>query len=192
MRLLTALLLVLALAAPAFAQPPTAPGAPTFPGSTSNRRTVTINVTGPGSVIGPGISCTGTVCTGTYIVGTTTVLHASRPSGVTFQGWVGACTGTGSCTLVMSQSQSVGVTFTFPGWVLQWNDNSTDETNFQLERRSPCASGTFVLLASPPSGNGATAQATDATAVFGTSYGYRIRAVNGFGQSTYSNTVCSP
>jgi uncharacterized repeat protein (TIGR02543 family) len=73
--------------------------------------TLTVSVTGSGSVSGSGISCPGT-CSGTYTAGTPVALSATPASGFTFTGWTGACSGTGACNVTMSSNQTVGATFT--------------------------------------------------------------------------------
>jgi hypothetical protein len=53
-------------------------------------------------------------CTGTnadFSAGTTVTLLASPSGGTTFQGWSGACTGTGSCSVLMSAAQNVTASF---------------------------------------------------------------------------------
>ena len=67
---------------------------------------------------------------------------------------------------------------------LAWSDNSADETGFRVERRA--AGGTFAALASVAA-NATTY--TDATAAAGTTYEYRVFAVNGAGDSAASNTA---
>lgn len=57
-----------------------------------------------------GIAC-GTDCTEAYASGTTVRLTATPGGTSTFQGWSGACTGTGTCLLSMSASKSVTATF---------------------------------------------------------------------------------
>lgn len=60
-----------------------------------------------------GISCQG-YCGSTFNYGTTVTLSETPQSHYSFAGWSGACSGTGSCTVDMSSSQSVTATFS-PG-----------------------------------------------------------------------------
>lgn len=67
---------------------------------------------------------------------------------------------------------------------LTWQDNSDNETSFELERR--IAAGSFAPIAS------LAANATvhrNGNLSANTSYSYRVRAVNGFGASAYSNVA---
>ena len=57
-----------------------------------------------------GINC-GTTCTANYATGTSVTLTAAAASGSTFAGWSGACTGTGTCTVSMTQARNVTATF---------------------------------------------------------------------------------
>jgi hypothetical protein len=68
--------------------------------------------TGSGAVTTspPGVSC-GAVCSNQFAYGTTVVLSAAATSGSTFNGWSGACSGTGSCTLSMTADHSVTASF---------------------------------------------------------------------------------
>ncbi|HEY0995102.1 MAG TPA: Ig-like domain-containing protein [Gemmatimonadaceae bacterium] len=52
---------------------------------------------------------------GTHVVGTTVTLTATPATGSTFAGWSGACTGTGSCVVVMNSDRAVTATFTASG-----------------------------------------------------------------------------
>ena len=65
---------------------------------------------GTGTVSGPGINC-GSTCKATVSVGTSITLSAAPPSGSTFGGWSGPCSGTGSCTFKVSANTSVTATF---------------------------------------------------------------------------------
>ncbi len=59
-----------------------------------------------------GINC-GTDCTENYNSGTSVTLTASPAGGSTFAGWSGSgCSGTGSCTVSMTQDRNVTATFT--------------------------------------------------------------------------------
>ncbi len=75
--------------------------------------TLTLSNAGGGTVYSSpsGISC-GATCSATYAGGTTVALSATPAAGYTFAGWSGACSGTGVCTLIMSQNQAVTGTFT--------------------------------------------------------------------------------
>jgi Divergent InlB B-repeat domain len=81
---------------------------------------LTASVTGDGGIasnIQPGISCqTGNqgTCSANVGAGTQVVLTASADSGSKFTGWGGACSSSGTsptCTVTMSQAQSVSATF---------------------------------------------------------------------------------
>jgi predicted carbohydrate-binding protein with CBM5 and CBM33 domain/uncharacterized protein (DUF2141 family) len=86
----------------------------TFNGSTSTSYalSVTRSGTGGGTVYSTpaGITC-GTACTASFASGTVVTLVADVAAGSTFAGWGGACSGTGPCTVTMSQARSVSATF---------------------------------------------------------------------------------
>jgi hypothetical protein len=83
--------------------------------SFSNKPVLTVTKAGSGSgsvSSSPGgIDC-GSDCSEPYTAGTTVTLTAAQDSTSSFAGWSGACTGTGSCIVTMSASQSVTATFT--------------------------------------------------------------------------------
>ena len=58
-----------------------------------------------------GISC-GATCSYAYATGTMVTLTETPASGSVFSGWSGACSGTGGCSVTMSQARSVTATFT--------------------------------------------------------------------------------
>jgi len=74
--------------------------------------TVTKAGTGSGTVNSntPGINC-GSDCSESYTSGASVDLVASASSSSTFTGWSGACSGTGTCTVSMTQDRSVTATF---------------------------------------------------------------------------------
>ena len=67
--------------------------------------------------------------------------------------------------------------------LLFWNDNSSDETGFKIERKLG-ASGTWGQIATLGAG---AAGYTDTGLSPSTNYVYRVRAANPFGDSAYSN-----
>jgi subtilase family serine protease len=58
-----------------------------------------------------GIDC-GATCSHAFTTGTSVTLTETPASGSLFSGWSGACSGTGACSVTMSQARSVTATFT--------------------------------------------------------------------------------
>ncbi len=79
----------------------------------ANPRTLTVNVTGSGTVSSTpaGISCNPT-CTATFPSTTSVTLTATAGVGSTFSGWSGDCTGPSACTVSMNQARSINASFT--------------------------------------------------------------------------------
>lgn len=61
-----------------------------------------------------GINC-GVACTGNFATGSVVSLSASAAAGSVFDGWSGACSGTGACNVTMDAAKSVGATFNAGG-----------------------------------------------------------------------------
>lgn len=76
--------------------------------------TLTVSKSGAGSgtvaSTVSGISC-GSTCSHAFDYGTTVTLTQTPGANSVFTGWLGACTGTGSCTVPMTAAQSVTATF---------------------------------------------------------------------------------
>ena len=64
-----------------------------------------------------GIAC-GTTCAAAYPFGQTVTLTATAEANSTFNGWTGACTGTGTCVVSMTQSRMVTASFTLQQFTL--------------------------------------------------------------------------
>ena len=73
---------------------------------------LTVFTDGSGTVISTDgfINCPGT-CVHTYATNTPVTLNATATQGSTFAGWSGACSGTGSCNVTITQNLSVIATF---------------------------------------------------------------------------------
>ncbi len=86
----------------------------TFDVSSVNVETLNVSLAGTGTgqvqSTPQGIDC-GTDCSEDYAVDTQVVLTATADPGSDFAGWSGACSGTGNCTVTMSQAHAVTATF---------------------------------------------------------------------------------
>jgi hypothetical protein len=69
---------------------------------------------------------------------------------------------------------------------LSWGDTSSNEDNFQLERKTG-ANGTYVQIALVSAN---VTSYVDGNLIGGTTYCYRVAALNGAGMSSYSNEAC--
>ena len=72
--------------------------------------TVAKSGAGSGTVAGGGIDC-GSTCSSEEAAGSEVTLAATAPSGSQFAGWSGACSGTASCTVSMTEARSVTAAF---------------------------------------------------------------------------------
>jgi hypothetical protein len=76
----------------------------------------------------PGIDC-GATCTRSYLDYQSVTLTATPTSSSTFAGWTGACSGTGTCTLAMSEARAVTATFSRPSNVFTAKASTFSTTN---------------------------------------------------------------
>jgi hypothetical protein len=89
-------------------------------GGPQGTETLTVTVTGPGTVTSnpPGINCrqSAGTCVRDFPSGDTVSLTATPDTDATFNGWSGACGGTTQpCNVVMSTDRSVGASFSGSG-----------------------------------------------------------------------------
>ena len=88
----------------------------TFSANPQGTQTLAVTSTGPGSVTSSpiGLNC-GAACSYPFPTGTLVSLVATPDTGQRFVSWGGACSGTGSCALVMGSNQAVTATFSSTG-----------------------------------------------------------------------------
>jgi uncharacterized repeat protein (TIGR01451 family) len=79
---------------------------------TSASAVLSVSNTGGGTVTSnpAGINC-GASCSANFTLGSAVVLTATPAAGMTFTGWGGACSGTGTCAFTMAAAKSVTASF---------------------------------------------------------------------------------
>ncbi len=84
----------------------------TFAALPVNSPVLTVSTSGPGTVTSSpaGIAC-GTDCRQSFASGAVVTLVPTPAEGAVFTGWQGACSGTGSCTVSMTQARTVAASF---------------------------------------------------------------------------------
>ena len=82
-------------------------------GTAAAQEPLSVAFTGSGKVTDnlSQLNCTASPCTQNYPVNQVVILTATPNTGFTFTGWSGACSGLGTCTVTMSQAQSVSAKF---------------------------------------------------------------------------------
>jgi len=81
------------------------------------------------------LSC-GSTCQASYNAGQTISLSATPRAGAIFNGWSGACSGNGSCTLTLNSNLDVTANFSA-------NSSGTYAGNVTIPVMAPCTSSTF-------------------------------------------------
>jgi hypothetical protein len=121
--------------------------------------TLTVSVTGSGSVTSSpaGINCPST-CSTSFVGGTQVTLTATPANGWGFNGWGGACSGVGNCVVTMNAAQSVTATFAQTQYTLDVSvsgNGTVTSSPIGISCPSVCtmnyASGTSVMLTATPS-----------------------------------------
>jgi hypothetical protein len=86
-------------------------------GTAATQAPLTVTFTGSGKVTDnlSQLNCTTSPCTQNYPPNQVVILTATPNSGFTFTGWSGACSGFDTCTVTMSQAQSVAAKFVSNG-----------------------------------------------------------------------------
>src|SRR5439155_13732830 len=98
-------------------------------------------------------------CAGSYASGTAVTMTAAPVAGSVFTGWSGGCTGTGSCTVILTSATTVTATFDVPTFTLTvskagTSDGMVTSTPAGITCGASCAgsyaSGTAVSLTAAP------------------------------------------
>ncbi|MBK7002493.1 MAG: serine protease [Rhodoferax sp.] len=140
--------------------------------------------TGSGTVssLPTGISC-GSTCNASFASGTSVTLTASPGTGSTFAGWVGACSGTGSCIVSMNTPRSVSATFNLipsgpPVCTLSANPSSvTAGSSSTLTATCTPAATTYIWTGGSCAGtSGSACTVTPATTTT-----YSVQGINAYG-----------
>ena len=148
------------------------------PASSTATLTVTLNGTGSVTSNPAGIDC-GTACSMSFAQGTSVVLTATAGSGQAFSGWSGACSGAGTCTVMLNADTAVTALFaaspvTTPPTTPPPTTPPVDDCAGLLPSALPAP----VVATLPQSG------CTDGTSDDGTG-NYLLGFINGNGPSTF-------
>jgi hypothetical protein len=124
---------------------------------------LTVSETGNGTVTSTDglINCTNNAgsCSANYSSGGQVTLNAAPATGWTFQGWGGACSGTGSCVVTMSQSLSVTATFGVTLTITDVGEGTVTSTDGKIN----CANNAGTCSAVYNSGTQVTLNASPAS-----------------------------
>ena len=102
-----------------------------FASAPSNSYSLNIQKKGAGSItsIPAGIDC-GIICSASFATGTSVTLSATPAEGYTFNGWSGACNGTGPCVVNVNTNKIVIATFGPPVILPSVTANIPSDTAF--------------------------------------------------------------
>jgi subtilisin family serine protease len=124
--------------------------------------TLTKAGTGSGTVVSApaGVNC-GIDCSESFAEGTSVTLNPQAATGSVFAGWSGTCSGTGACTLTMSQARAVTATFNPVSYTLAVvragaGSGTVSSSPAGIQCGSSCSAsmhGSVVLTATPAAGS---------------------------------------
>ena len=161
---------------------------------------LSVSLVGSGTVTSSpaGIDC-GNTCTASYNEGTLVSLSASPATNYTFSGWSGACTGSGACSVTMSQARSVTATFaalpscsapssiTGPAtsstgsYAISWGSSATTGSSYVVEES--VNSGPWGIVST------GTATSVDFIGKTNGTYQYRVKATKaGYVESGWTSS----
>ena len=108
-----------------------------------------VGVFGNGSVTSspPGINC-GAACSSSFGSGTPVTLTATPAQGAAFNGWGGACSGTGSCVVTMNAAANVSAAFSgngTPQATQTWVSAASGSDSNPCTRTAPCLTFAVAL-----------------------------------------------
>jgi FtsP/CotA-like multicopper oxidase with cupredoxin domain len=88
----------------------------------------------------------------------------------------------------LAPTDLTAVAETGPQVLLTWTDNASNETGFVIERALGAGAFSTLVTVGPRTGTGSIGY-TDTTVTAGSTYAYRVAALNSAGRSSYSNEV---
>ncbi|NJD92276.1 MAG: choice-of-anchor D domain-containing protein, partial [Geobacter sp.] len=133
--------------------------------------------------------------TATFSSNITVTLTATPDNGSVFAGWSGDCSGSGSCSVTMSQARSVTATFTYalpgaPTGVTAAAGNGQATVSFTAPASNGGSAITGYTVISAPGGitaSGAASPIIVTGLTNGTAYTFTVTATNGNGTGTASS-----
>ncbi|OGN74482.1 MAG: hypothetical protein A2X25_06245 [Chloroflexi bacterium GWB2_49_20] len=155
--------------------------------------TISKNEAGSGTVTSSpaGINC-GSTCSYGFSEGTVVTLTATPAAGFTFTGWVGVCSGTGSCQVTMTAAASITANFTQNPINVQASDGTyTDKVRVSWIASSGATTYNVYRAVNTTDRKSLLGSPTgtafgDTTATPGLTYYYWVKACNGVNCTVYS------
>jgi len=151
--------------------------------------TISVSLSGSGtgtvSSAPAGINCPAQ-CSRSFPSGTAVSLTAAPASGSGFDGWIGPCSGTGTCTFSATNDQIVGAAFNLPDFSIATSPSTTPTV-------APGASATFSIMIGAIGGaSGAVTLGCSAPTAQGVSCTVSPTSVKPGGSATLTVTTMGP